>query len=184
MKKSYNYFKMLNELSNDVSKAFSDVLNNKNIEFNRMAFFSSKKELNHHLCNEFMTPISRDDIYIIADCLTEQMHCIRVISEFSSLFWYDVRKTNGLLADILKRQEKLLSSLWDFKNKKQVLNECSESLSVTSNTSFYIQKKIKDCISGVEQQPLLRYTIYASLFEFSQTLKTTFSQIERILINS
>lgn len=184
MKKSYDYFKTLKDMSAIVSGSFSAVVSGKSPEIYRMNFSGLKTELSTKLTDDFITPIERGDIFILADSLASELVCVKSVSEFSPLFWRDLRKTTGLLSDVFNRQERIFERLSGFKEKGKLISECNDCRGISSNISFYIMRKIKDCICGNEAQPLLRYAVYASFLEVAKDTQKTFSQIERILIEN
>ncbi len=184
MKKSYDYFKTLKDMSEFVNKAFGCVALRQSPEFYKLSFSGVKTELITNLTTDFITPINRSDIFILSDALTTQMVSVRAVGEFSSLFWHDLRKTTGLLADVFCRQERIFECLCNQKENSKIARECGDCRGISSNISFYIIRKIKDCICASEPQPLLRYAVYAAFLELSKDTEKTFSQIERILIDS
>ena len=73
MKKSYDYFKMLKNLSESVSVIYAKILLNKDFSSDRIRFFAEKSELINNLQNEFITPLERGDIFFLAESLAEEL---------------------------------------------------------------------------------------------------------------
>lgn len=184
MKKSFDYFKTLKELSCTVSKAFCASVTGESTEGFKITFIGTKSELTDNLANDFITPIERSDIFILVNCLSVQMNCIMAVEAFSPLFWYDCRKTTGLLRDCFNRQEKLFEQFANLKEYKKTAEICNDCQTLCININLYIRRKIKDCICEKEQQPLLRYAVYAAFLEVAKTMQKTFCEIERIILNN
>lgn len=184
MKKSFDYFKTLKELSSNVSKAFYASVTGADTDNFKIIFAGTKSELKDNLADDFITPIERSDIFILVNCLSVQMNCINAIEAFVPLFWYDCRKTTGLLRDCFNRQEKLFEQFCNFKDYKKISVICNDCQTLCININLYIMRKIKDCICEKEQQPLLHYAVYAAFLEVAKTMQKTFSEIERIILNN
>ncbi len=184
MKRSYDYFKTLKELSGIVNKAFYASVTGESTEGFKITFAGTKSELTDNLVDDFITPIERSDIFILVNCLSVQMNCIKAVEAFTPLFWYDCRKTTGLLSDCFNRQVKLFEQLCNFKDYKKISCICNDCQTLCININLYIMRKIKDCICEREQQPLLRYAVYAAFLEVAKTMQKTFGEIERIILNN
>ena len=84
MKKSYDYFKTLKDLSVIVSESFSGMSDSKTINKNYLCFSAMRNELSENLIDEFVAPIERDDIYNLSFCLFEEFNSVIKFCEFSS----------------------------------------------------------------------------------------------------
>ncbi len=184
MKKSYDYFKTLKDLAFYCENAFTDTVKGIYTENNKIPFFGLKNELADNLQNDFITPIERGDIFILADSLSREIFHISDLSEFVPLFWDDCYSVCNSLSVSYKKQTEQFNAISSSKDYSRLFSLCRDGSNIAFKTSSLITRKIKICISGTETKPLLKYSVYAALLEVSRGVQYTFSQIERILLNN
>lgn len=184
MKKSYDYFKTLKDLAFFCENAFTDTVRGTYTENIKIPFFGLKNELTDSLQNDFITPIERGDIFVLADCLSRELLHISDLCEFVPLFWDDCYSVCNSLSSAYKKQTEQFNSMSASKDYSRLFSLCGDGRTIAFKTSSSITHRIKICVSGTETKPLLKYSVYAALLEVSRGVQYTFSQIERILLNN
>lgn len=184
MKKSYDYFKTLKELSKNVEETFSNALKSGNCEIGKISFSGMKNELLNNLQNEFIAPIERGDIFILTDCLSRELVCAGAVREFAPLFWSECFCLCESLEVSFAKQSDVFTDLGKQKEYSRLLVSCRDSAASVSSTVSLITRKIKACVSCAEAQPLLKYSVYAVLLEISRSQLQMFSELERTILNN
>lgn len=184
MKKSYDYFKTLKMLSENVSGAFTATASLGNYETFRLSFLAEKSELLNNLHNEFIAPLERGDIFLLTECLSKELNAVGSLNEFSSLFFSDCFSVSNSLNICFKKQTELLAQLENIKNSSRLCDLCHDGCATALSEQIQLQRKIKIVVSCGQSQPLIKYSVYAVYLDLVKCLWETFSQIERILINN
>lgn len=183
MKKSYDYFKTLKDLSVIVCESFACLSDSKTVNKNYLCFSALRNELSEKLIDEFIAPIERNDIYNLTFCLYNEFGCVIKLSDFFSLsqtaFFDSLKEIGNLfykqsevfaLKDLLKMPEKgcscLSGELFECKKaKKIILAETSDSICSHNH-------------------PLISYAIGSSCIETVSSIETAYNEIGRVLVNN
>ncbi len=182
MKKSFDYFKTLKEMSEAVGDAYSSVLGQNEFNKELIRFSGLKFELSDNLVNEFVAPIERNDIYNLSYMLNEEMYYINKLNNILLLldtsFSFAQSFENGF-----NKQNRVFDMLFDSKNYEKILKYINESRAFLNglNTSIILSfKKTLRCAD----RPLLYYTAVSCFSELFKSVEKTFYEVERVIINN
>ncbi len=161
MKKSFDYFKTLKEMSVSVGEAYCSLLRANEFNKELIRFSGLKFELSDSLVNEFVAPIERNDIYNLSYNLNEEMYYINKLNNILLL----VNKSNFSYCEsfvtVFNKQNILFDKLSDNKNYGKALkfaNECRGFLNgLNTSIILSVKKSLK-----ISEQPLLQYTAVCS----------------------
>lgn len=184
LKKSYDYFKTLKLLSEEIFITYDKMIKNKDFSANRISFFAEKSELINNLRNEFITPLERGDIFFLVEYLNAELDSVLDLYEYLSL----VNKNDFIeceaLSESLKNQSIVFSQLKNFKSNVKLFEKCSVEISGLNKEKKNIEKNIVDALKCTSEQPLIKYALYSALMDLNIKICKTFLQIERILIDN
>lgn len=183
MKKSYDYFKMLKMLSESVSVIYEKTLIKQDFSSERIQFFAEKSELINNLQNEFITPLERGDIFLLAESLGEELVCVCSLKEFLGLVNKDF-DAFGRIDKSLKAQRLIFSQLGSFKSNLKLFEQCSEEIKRLNSDKKNIEALIIEALKCKTEQPLIKYAVYSASLDLNRKIYNTVLQIERILINN
>lgn len=185
MKKSYDYFKTLKELSENIYDAFFKCLNNESFEKNKIAFRGSKSELINNLQDEFIAPLERSDIFILVQRLTAEMNAIIIMQEYIPFFRDDCHSFADDLKPLFKSQTVISFDLSHQKDYKKLGCSCRENIIACDAIIFNLLRKIKITVCLASNGgALLKYSVYTAFLEVVKSLRNTFCEFERALINN
>ena len=85
MKKSYDYFKTLKELSYCVYTVYIKAVTNGDFKKTLIKFSGLKNELSDNLIDDFVTPLERGDIYNLSFCMNKELWQIDELYNYNSL---------------------------------------------------------------------------------------------------
>ena len=183
MKKSYDYFKTLKDLSVIVSESFSGMSDSKTINKNYLCFSAMRNELSENLIDEFVAPIERDDIYNLSFCLFEEFNSVIKFCEFSSLLKTGFGDSIGQIGELFYKQN-------NFFDLKTLLKSPEKCYSVVS-AELTVCRKVKKLIIGetcanicYHNQPLIFYIAGSSGIDIVSSVEATYNEICRVLINN
>ncbi len=184
MKKSYDYFKTLKILSEAVSEIYVKTLNNQEHSSKRVFFFAEKSELLNNLRTEFITPLERGDIFLLAECLSEELNSVFILQEYFNLI--DKKDYVGLqcYSSFFEAQNSVFSNLKNNKSNLKLFEQCSEEMKKLKAEKKKNEKYIIDAFYCKTEQPLIKYAVYSYVLELNKCIYKTFLEIERILINN
>ncbi len=184
MKKSYDYFKTLKILSDSVSVIYDKTLKNEDFSSNRISFFAEKSELINNLKNEFITPLERGDIFLLAECLTEEVNCIFSLQEYFNLININDIFVLKNFSVFLGSQNKIFSQLKNFKSNLRLFDQCSEEVKNLNTEKKKTERDIVDALNCKSKQPLIKYAVYSSVLALNRSVYRTFLETEKILMNN
>lgn len=184
MKKSYDYFKTLNILSETVSVIYNKTISKDDFEAKRISFFAEKSELINNLSNEFITPLERGDIFLLAECLTEELNCVFTLQEYFNLINKNDYSSFQNLLTFFGAQNRVLSQFKNFKSNLKLFEQCSEELKKLNAEKKQTEKCIIDALYCKSEQPLIKYAVYSAILNLNRKIYRTLFEIERILINN
>ncbi len=184
LKKSYDYFKTLNLLSEAVSEIFEKSLNNLDFSANRITFLAEKSEIINNLKNDFITPLERGDIFFLAESLTEEMNYIFALNELLGLAKTDTKEELRSMATIFSLQNKIFFRLKYFKSNLNLFEQCHGVIKTLNADKVRIEKRIVDALHCKAEQPLVKYALYSSILNINRSVYITIIEIERILIEN
>ncbi len=184
MKKSYDYFKTLKILSETISVIYEKALSNEDFQGKRISFFAEKSELINNLRNEFIAPLERSDIFLLAECLTDELNSVFTLQEFFGLIKkQDFQGVESVLISF-ENQNTIFSQLKNFKSNLRLFEQCSEEIKRLNTEKKIIEKSIIDALYCKSEQPLIKYAAYSSVLNLNRNINKTVLEIERILINN
>lgn len=183
MKKSFDYFKTLKDLSINVFESFSCLRDSKALNKNYLYFLASKNELSKNLIDEFVAPIERNDIYILSSCLSEEFNCVVKLCEFLNLSKTGFENSLRLICSLFNKQSEIFDFKVLLKAPQRGLGTISDLLSECKKIKKLIANETCDSIYK-GNQPLVFYIIGSSCIETVSTIERTLNEICRVLINN
>ncbi len=183
MKKSFDYFKTLKEMSLTVGDAYKNMVRTNEFNNEVIKFSGLKWELSNNLFNEFVAPIERNDIYNLACCLSEELYYISKLNNIITLVDVNMFTFVESICSVLHKQNlifDLFSCAKTFEKTLKIINETKATLNGV-NTSVVLS--IKNCIKTTEQ-PLLKYAVASGFFDIYKSIDKTFSEVQRVVINN
>ena len=184
MKKSFDYFKTLKTLTQNLNNIFRLSVENKDFDKLYLSFCANKTELVDNLKNDFITPIERGDIFILSDIFSREMNQVIILNDYSSFAWLEVDVVRNSLQNLLVIQENIFDKIFTEKLTMNVVAKCNEGYLQSQKLSKEIYRLIKNTVVGYCESPLLRYTIYVVLLDLSKLMSCAFSETERIILNN
>ncbi len=183
MKKSYDYFKKLKEMSSAVGEAYKNMLYTN--EFNKeiITFSGLKWELSNNLLNEFVTPIERGDIYNLAATLGEELYFISKLNNIIALVSVNEFAFAESISSVFKTQTHIFTKLPGNKNAHKTLKEINEAKATLNGVNASIILSVKECLKTANQ-PLLKYAVVSGFFDVYKSIDTTFSELQKTIINN
>ncbi len=184
MKKSYDYFKTLKILSEEVSVIFEKTTNSSDYSSAWIKFSAEKSELLNNLQNEFITPLERGDIFLLAECIADELNSVTSFEAYSAFTNKADSEYMQVLLLSLKKQNTIFSQMNSFKSNLRLFEQCSDEIKTLNKTKIAIEKNIMDAIYCKSEQPLIKYILYAVMLDLNRKIYKTLVEIERILINN
>ncbi len=184
MKKSYDYFKTLKLLSESVSVIYEKTLLKQDFSSDRILFFAEKSELLNNLRNEFITPLERGDIFLLEECLTDELNSVFAFQEYLNLISCKDFQELKSIEKGLKTQIHIISQLGSFKSNIKLFDQCSEETKKLNSEKKNMEKHIVDVLRCKREQPLVKYVVYSAFLDLNRKIYNTIIQIERILIDN
>ena len=183
MKKSYDYFKTLKELSNMLFEAFKIYCDSKALNKEYLCFSALKNELSENLINEFVAPIERNDIYKLSFCLNEEFGYVVSLCDFFNISDTNSFEYLGQIGNLFYKQ----SEVFDFNELLRSPQKAFKAISFQIAECKKIKKSIiaETCnVIGTQNQPLITYIIASSCVDIVSSLERTYNEIGRVLINN
>ncbi|MBR0535814.1 MAG: hypothetical protein IIX14_05490 [Clostridia bacterium] len=183
MKKSFDYFKNLKEMSVAVGCAYRNMVATNEFNKELIAFSGLKWELSDNLYKEFIAPIERNDIYNIAGCLSEEMYCISKLNNIVSLL--DVKEFIFVesICSVFEMQDRIFSLFSLQRNNEKTLKAINETKATLNGVNSSVVLSVKNCLKSSDQ-PLLRYAVISGFFDIYKSIDITFSEVQRVIINN
>ena len=184
MKKSYDYFKTLKLLSELISEIYEKTLLKQDFSSDRIKLLAEKSELVNNLQNEFITPLERGDIFLLAESLSEELNSVFSLEKcFGLINCKDYVELNNL-GKSLKKQAMIFLQLKDFKSNLKLFEQCSEEIKFLNEEKKKIEDNVVNAVKCRSEQPLIKYSVYSALLDLNRKIYKTILQIERILIDN
>ena len=114
---------MLKNLSSLNYEMFCKILKNRSISKEKVDFNSLQEEIYNNLLGEFISPIEREDIFILQKRLEEEFIAICSFSLFNKIYTFDYSNVEYLL----KESVSVFEELKNFKNPKKLLKFVREN---------------------------------------------------------
>lgn len=181
MKKSYDYFKTLKDLSACVSEAYFSALDGKNFKKYLIRFSGIRNELSDYLIDDFVTPLERGDIYNLSYCLHKELWQVDELYNYNSLADIGSFLFAKQIGELFNKQSTVIELLFVAKNNDKVARAIDDGMNFCNGIRTKIIGNIKFTLKNSEQ-PLLAYAVNCAYLTLMETVETTFSEIERILI--
>lgn len=183
LKKSYDYFKTLKDMSLSLREAFSLAVKGADIGSSFIKVTGMRSELSQQLLDEFTAPIERDDIYSLSALLYEELLQINHLSDILSATDFDscsVFEQGFLLFD---KQIQVFKLFGDTKHPERLLKTVSEVYNFCNrlkkeNLSFFANN-LKS-----SRQPLLEFSVGCAYIELLKSVSHTLYETERVVINN
>ncbi len=183
MKKSYDYFKTLNELSRLNSVVFTSVVSGEDFKKHTVTFYGQRFELLQRLSDDFVAPIERNDIYNLTHNLYNQFCKIIILGDVSD-------GSPNLPVEYLSEFQSLYSVQSDIMlgfNKKSdypsLLKLCRQGqqqvLTLKRNITSVMVKDLQNM-----KQPLYRCVVLNCVIDFCSSISETLCLCERVIINN
>ncbi len=183
MKKSFDYFKTLKDMSLSVGNAYSAALHGSDFNKDLICFSGLKFELSDRLINEFVAPIERNDIYNLSYRLNEEMYYINKLSNSISLVDCKNLTFTDSFESGFHKQAEMFDLFARNKSYDKALKYINESKAFLNGLNTSMVLYVKKCLSGIEQ-PLLQYVVVCCFSDLFKSLEKTFYEVERVIINN
>ena len=115
---------MLKNLSSLNYEMFCKILNNQSISKEKVDFNSLQEEIYNNLLSEFISPIEREDIFILQKRLEEEFLTICSFSLLKNYSAFNLVRVE----ELLKNNVLVLAELKNFKNPKRLLKLTRENV--------------------------------------------------------
>ena len=183
MKKLFDYFKTLKEMSFAVGSAYKQMVSLKEFNNERIIFSGFKWELNDNLFKDFVAPIERNDIYSLSNCLNEELYYISKLNNIIYLTDINAFTFVDCISDIFDKQCVIFNSLCDSKRYEKTLKLINESRATLNGVNSSIVLVTKNCLKSYNQ-PILNYAVVSEFFNIYKSIDITFSEVQRVIINN
>lgn len=181
MKKAYDYFKTLKELSYCVYTVYIKAVTKGDFKKNLIKFSGLKNELSDNLIDDFVTPLERGDIYNLAFCMNKELWQIDELYNYDSLADIGSFLYVNQIGDILQKQNEVVDFLFLSKNTDKVSKCIDEGMNLCNCVKKRVLKNVRATLRESEQ-PLIAYGLNCAYLSLLESIDITFSEMERILI--
>lgn len=183
MKKSYDYFKTLKDMSVCLRDSFSLAVKGDDIGGAFIKLTGMRSELSKQLFDEFTAPVERDDIYILSALLYEELLQINHLSDIVSATDFASRPVfeQGFL--LFDKQIRVFELFGDMKHPEKTLKNASEAY-------HFCNRLKKESLSGLvnnlkgSRQPLLEFSLGCAYIDLLKAVSHTLYETERVVINN
>ena len=169
MKKSYDYFKTLKEMSVTVGDAYKNMVTTNEFNKETICFSGLKWELTDNLFNEFVAPIERNDIYHLTVCLSEELFCVSKLNNIIQLVNIDGFAFVDSISTVFLKQNVILKILSDSKSYEKIFGQINETKAILNGVNTSIVLAIKNCLKCTEQ-PLLKYAVISGFYDIYKSI--------------
>ena len=183
MKRSFDYFKTLKEMSVTVGSAYKNMVTTNEFNKETIRFSGLKWELSNNLFNEFVAPIERNDIYNLSVCLNEELYCVSKLNNIVGLVNVKSFSFVESMYTVLEKQNRVFSLIEDSKNYEKVFKAINETKAILNGINSSVVLSTKNCLKSTEQ-PLLHYAVISGFFDIYKSIDETFGEIQRVVINN
>lgn len=183
MKKSYDYFKTLKNLSDILFESFKSCYDYKVINKEYLCFSALKNELSENLINEFVAPIDRNDIFRLSFCLNEEFEFVINLCQFLNLSHAFSFEFLGQIGNLFNKQ----AEIFDLKALLKMPERTIQTISSLNSECKSVKKSIiaeTRSIICSQNQPLINYVIASSGIDVISSIERTCGEISRVLINN
>ena len=181
MKKSYDYFKTLKELSYCVYTVYIKAVTNGDFKKTLIKFSGLKNELSDNLIDDFVTPLERGDIYNLSFCMNKELWQIDELYNYNSLADIGSFLYANQIGDILQKQNEVVDFLFLSKNTDKVSKSIDEGMNLCNCVKKRVLKNVRTTLRESEQ-PLIAYGLNCAYLTLLESIDITFCEMERILI--
>ncbi len=181
MKKSFDYFKTLKELSYCVYTAYTGTVAGSDLKKVVIKFSGLKNELSECLIDDFVTPFERGDIYNLSFCMHKELWQVDELNNYGSLADIGSFLFADQVGDLLQKQNEVVDLLFLSKNTHRVSRTIDEGMNLCSSIKNRVLKNVKTTLRESEQ-PLIAYGLNCAYLTLLESIDITFSEMERILI--
>ncbi len=181
MKKSYDYFKTLKELSYCVYTVYTKAVTNNDFKKPFIKFSGLKNELSESLIDDFVTPLERGDIYNLSFCMHKELWQIDELYNYSSLADIGSFLYVNQIGDLLRKQNEVVDLLFLSKNTDRVSKSIDEGMNLCNSVKKRVLRNVRVSLREAEQ-PLIAYGMNCAFLTLLESIDITFSEMERILI--
>ena len=137
---------MLKNLSSLNYEMFCKILNNQSISKEKVDFNSLQEEIYNNLLSEFISPIEREDIFILQKRLEEEFLVICSFSLFKTNNAFDFIE----IEELLKNNISIFLELKNYRNPKKLLKLTRENKKSVINTLASTEKtKVTELIKSL-----------------------------------
>lgn len=183
MKKSYDYFRTLKDMSLCLREAFSLTVKGDDTGSSFVRLAGIRSELSNQLFDEFTAPFERNDIYIISARLYEEFLQINHLSDILSAVNFVLLSDLSQGELLFNKQVQVFELLGDIKHPEKTLKNISEVYS-------FCNRLKKESLSGLVNKlknshlPLLEFSVGCAYIDLLKTVSRTLWETERVVINN
>ena len=183
LKKSYDYFKTLKEMSLAVCSSYGKMTLNQDFNSEVIKFSGLKWELSDNLLSDFVAPIERNDIYNLALCLSEELYYVSKLSKLACAYSFSRFNFIESITGVLRKQATSLYALRDSKNSKKLFREINEMKATLNGVNSSIILLLRNNLNEAEKNAI-DYVVADCFFDIYKSIDHTFSQVQKAIINN
>ena len=181
MKKSYDYFKTLKDLSYCVYTVYARAVTNNDFKKTYIKFLGLKNELSENLIKDFVTPFERGDLYNLSFCMHKELWQIDELYNYNSLTDIGSFLYVNQIGDLLQKQNDVVDLLFLSKNTERISKCIDEGMNLCNSVKNRVLKNVRIALRESEQ-PLIAYGLNCAYLTLLESIDITFCEMERILI--
>ncbi len=182
MKKSFDYFKTLKDLSQINGVIFSSVASGGDFKKHTVTFYGQRFELLQRLSDDFVAPIERNDIYNLTHNLYNQFCKIIILGDMADGSLDLPEAFLSEFRELFIVQSDLMSGFGKKSDYTSLLKTCRQAqkqvLTLKRNVASFMVSALRN-----SKQPLYRVVVLNGVFDFCDSISDTLCLCERVFIN-
>lgn len=183
MKKSFDYFKTLKEMSRINRSVFSAVASGKDYNFHTVSFYGCRYELLQRLSEDFVAPIERSEIYNLTYSLYNQLCKLTILADVSDGAVGLTNEHISAFDGLFSVQGNVLFALGQKSDYASSIKLCRQAQQQLLTLKRSIVAYMFNGLSS-SKQPLYRCVVLNCVADFCDSINNTLSVCERGFINN
>ncbi len=183
MKKSFDYFKTLKELSRINGVIFSSVASDEEFKKYTVSFYGQRFELLQRLSDDFVAPIERNDIYNLTHDLYNQFCKIIILDDISDGGLNLSAEYLSEFKSLFTIQSDIMLGFGKKNDYPSYLKLCRQGqqqvLTLKRNVASFMVSDLQS-----SKQPLYKCVVLNGVLDFCGSLSDTLCLCERVFINN
>lgn len=183
MKKSFDYFKTLKDLSRINGVIFSSVASGGDFKKQTLTFYGQRFELLQRLSDDFVAPIERNDIYNLTHNLYNQFCKIIILGDMADGSLDLPEAFLSEFQELFIVQSDLMTGFGKKSDYTSLLKICRQA----QQQALTLKRKVASfMVTGLQnsKQPLFRCVVLNAVSDFCNSISDTFCICEKVFINN